>query len=207
MKKLLIIVFCLNVFTVCAQNQHDEKINALVEKYTAELNIKCEILIETDVEGMIVPDKKITVDFKENGKPEVKGKGITLLPKKGMINQFKELFSSPFQAIYLSKRQNNLVYKLVSLNQNSDWVTTDIEFDEDTLLIYNTIINTKKFGAFSTENTYDDGMYPSKSIVTFNIKKFKLPLKFIGRTESTTISNSKGKNVLGTVTLSYTYLD
>ena len=124
----------------------------------------------------------------------------------GMINQFKELLSSPMQAIYLSKRQNNLVYKLVSLDPNSDWITADIVFNENSLLIYESTITTKKFGAFHTANVYNDKMYPSQSVITFNIKKFKVPLKFIGRTIDASDQPESNEEVLGKITLSYTYL-
>ena len=208
MKRFITIVFTLLIAFSYGQTDTDERINALAEKYTKDQQVNCEILIKTDVEGMVVPDKVIKVGFRENGKMEVKGKGIALLPKKGMINQFKELLSSPFQAIYLSKRKNNLVYKLVSLDQNSDWITADIEFDEQTLLIYKSVINTRKFGAFHIEHTYSNGyMFPETSVIMFNAKKFKMPLKFIGRTEGVPADQSRDEEIQGKVTLQYTYLD
>jgi len=201
----LMIVFLIN-FQIGAQPQHDETISALIKKYTSKLDLACEIFVQADVEGMHIPDKTILVEFKENGKPKVTGKGLALLPKKGMINQFRELLLSPMQAIYLSKRNDNLVYKLVSLDPNSDWITADIVFDESSLLIYESTITTRKYGAFNTSNVYENSMYPSKSVITFNVKKFKVPLKFIGRTLNAADQPELGEEVIGKITLNYTYL-
>ena len=200
------IIFLLLSLPMFSQD-HDENISALIDRYTSKLDVDCEIKIETDVEGMIVPDKIVRVKFKDNGKPKVEGKGIMLLPKKGMLNQFHDMLTSPFQAIYLSKRKDNLVYKLVSLDPNSDWITADLEFNENTFLVQKSIVNTHNHGTFYIEHNYKTYDFPSQSVITFNVKKFKLPLKFIGRTETTSSSNSNNENVIGKVTLSYTYLD
>ena len=202
------IVFFICFFNCCvnAQNGHDENITRLVQRYTASLNLKCEILMQADVEGMHIPDKMIAVEFKNDEKPKVIGEGLALLPKKGMVNQFRKLLSSPMQAIFLSKRNNNLVYKLVALDPNSDWITADLIFDEESLLIYESVITTRKYGAFKTINDYKDKIYPSKSVITFSIKKFKIPLKFIGRSLKVPDQPESKKEVMGKITLNYTYL-
>lgn len=207
MKKTIYIVLLITTFGVIAQNQIvDENINALIEKYSSDLLIKCDIDIKIDVEGMVIPDKQIYVEFEEGKKPIVKGKGLALLPKKGIVGQFNELFSTSLQAIFLSKKGNNLVYKLVSLDQKSDWITADIIFDENSLLIYEATINTRKQGTFYSEHFYNDTIFPSKSIITFNIKKFSIPLKFVGRNDNSPKNQKKDKEVLGKITLMYTYL-
>ena len=207
MIKTIYIVLFFATFGLLAQNQiADENINTLIEKYSSDLTIKCDIDIKIDVEGMVIPDKQIYVEFEEGSKPIVKGKGLALLPKKGIVGHFKELFSTPLQPIFLSKKGNNLVYKLVSLEQKSDWITADIEFDENSFLIYKATINTRKQGTFYSEHFYKDNIFPSKSIITFNIKKFNIPLKFVGRSDNTTKTQLKDEEVLGKITLMYTYL-
>jgi hypothetical protein len=207
MKAVFYILCIFNIFKLFAQDIHDEKINALVEQYTKKPELKSEILVHIDIEGMHIPDKKIYVDFRKDKKPKVKGEGLALLPKKGTVDQFNKLLSSSFQAIYLSKNGNNLEYKLVSLDPKSDWITADIIFDENTYLIYTSNISTRKFGSFETEHSYNGNIYPSRSIITFDIKKFKIPLRFIGREQEITSSiPQKDKNVQGKITLTYTYL-
>jgi hypothetical protein len=207
MRNLLYIVCILRVVGLFAQNQHDDNINALVEQYIQNPELKCEITIQIDVEGMRIPDKKLIVDFRKDKKPKVKSEGLALLPKKGTIDQFSKLLSSPFQAIYISKTEKNLVYKLVSLDPKSDWITADITFDEKTYLIYRSVVNTRKFGSFQSDHSYKEKIYPFRSIITFEVKKFKIPLKFIGREQGVTSSiPDKEKNVQGKITLIYKYL-
>ncbi len=170
------------------------------------MDVKCNIDIKIDVEGMVIPDKQIYVEFEEGMKPIVKGKGLALLPKKGIVGQFNELFSTLLQPIFLSRKGNYLIYKLVALEQNSDWITADIVFDEESLLIYEATINTRKQGTFYSKHYYDTTIYPSKSIITFNIKKFNIPIKFLGRNENASKHEKKDKEVLGKITLIYSYL-
>lgn len=200
---LFSLMYCALSFS---QTKNDEIILLLIEQYTAKKNIKCDILINVDVDGIYIPDKKLFVEFNEHGKPKVNSEGLALLPKKGTINQFNELLTTPLQAIFMSKKENLLTYKLVSLDSNSDWITADLTFDESSLKIYESIVSTRKHGEFHTKNTFKDNIYPSKSIITFNVKKFKMPLKFIGRQEANTSNTSKNQeNVLGIITLTYTY--
>ncbi|VAV86026.1 Beta-galactosidase [hydrothermal vent metagenome] len=208
MKKLFYIYFIFNAIGLFAQGQNDENIEKLIKKYGVKPEFQCEIVVNIEVEGMSIPNKKIIVDFKKGDKPKVKGEGLALLPKKGTIDQLSTLLTTPLQAIYLSKVKNNLVYKLVSLDQKSDWITADVFFGEDDFIIYKLIVNTRKFGTFYTVNSYEDksNIYPSKSVITFDIKKFKIPLKFIGRQENVSKKPNKEENVQGKITLYYTYL-
>jgi hypothetical protein len=206
MRQLIYIWSFLNIFGLFAQDQHDQNIQTLIDQYTVKPDLKCEIDVKVEVEGMNIPDKKIFVEFEKDKKPKVKGKGLALLPKKGTVDQFYKLLSSPLQAIFLSKSEHNLMYKLVSLDSKSDWITADIIFDERSFLIYESDISTRKFGSFRTKHTYDDNIYPSKSVITFDIKKFKVPLKFIGREQNISTPPKRDNNVLGKITLLYKYL-
>ncbi len=206
MKVLFYIFLVFQTAYLFSQSNHDENIKALIHQYSVKPELKCEILVKIDIEGMSIPNKKIIVDFKNGEKPKVKGKGLSLLPKKGTINQFGELLSSPLQAIYLSKNKNKLEYKLVSLDQKSDWITADIVFDIKTFVIYESTVNTRKFGTFNAKHFYQKGIYPSKSIITFDIKKFKIPLKFIGREQQVSKTSKAKENVQGKIILNYNYL-
>jgi len=182
-------------------------IDRLIERYSETVEVKCEVNINIDVEGMKIPDKQVSVEITKDNPAKIEGKGLTLLPKKGFIGQFKELFDTQLQPIYLSKRGSNVVYKLVSLDTTSDWVTADIEFNEQSLLIFSAAITTRKHGTFYTEHEYDKGNFPSSSLIIFDTEKFKIPLKFIGRSEAAPIvEESKEMNTKGRITLTYTYL-
>ena len=206
MKNRILIVLLLSTFFGVAQGLEDKHIERLKEKYNQENTLKCQILVSIDVEGMRIPDKEVYVEFSEGGKPIVKGKGLSLLPKRGTLEQFRELLSTPLQAIFLSKKGNNMVYKLVSLDPSSDWITADIVFDPEKYLIYESVVNTKTHGSFNTVNEYDDQIYPSLTVVTFEAKKFKLPLKFIGSQQSGDPKAKIDDNTRGKVVLRYSYL-
>jgi hypothetical protein len=196
-------------FPIVGISQSDvapDPIDRLIEKYSEIIAVKCEVNINIDVEGMKIPDKQVLIEIDKDKPPKIIGKGLTLLPKKGLIGQFKELFDTPLQPIYLSKRGVNVVYKLVSLDSTSDWVTADIEFDGQSLLIFKVAITTRKHGTFYTEHKYDNGSLPSSSLISFDIEKFTIPLKFIGRSEDIHIvEDSKGENIKGKITLTYSY--
>lgn len=192
-------------FILNAQQENDRYIEALITQYTKKPNFKCQIKVVADVIGMDIPDKIIKVEFNENGNPKVKAEGLALLPKKGTINQFNELLTTPLQAIFLSKKGDNLIYKLVSLDAQSDWITADITFNQRTYQIYESTISTRKYGEFHTLNTYKNNIYPSTSVIVFNIKKFKVPLRFIGRQESGYKQSDEDKNGQGKITLFYKY--
>lgn len=206
MKNTILIALFLSTFFGLAQGLEDTHIERLKEKYNQGNTLKCQILVSIDVEGMRIPDKEVYVEFSEGGKPIVKGKGLSLLPKRGTLEQFRELLSTPLQAIFLSKKGNNMVYKLVSLDPSSDWITADIVFDPEKYLIYESVVNTKTHGSFNTINEYDDQIYPSLTVVTFEAKKFKLPLKFIGSQQNADPKAKIDDNTRGKVVLRYSYL-
>lgn len=205
-----IVIFILLVFTVdfCFSQQIvDENIQQLIEIYQSNKNINCEITVDIDVEGMQIPQKLITVNFEEGKKPKVKGKGLALVPKKGMINQFSELFNTPLQALFMNKALGNLQYKLVSLDNTSKWVTADLVFSAQSFQIFESIINTRKQGTIKAVHSYAEGNYPIKSVITFDVKKFKVPLRFIGRQNQTMELPKNDEQVQGKITLQYKYLD
>ncbi len=200
---LLSCLFCIPLF---GQQVLDENIQSLVATYSEESQITCEITVNIEVEGMEIPEKAIVVDFEKGKKPRIKGKGLTLLPKKGMVNQFQELLSTPLQAIPLGEQQGNLIYKLVSLDEKSHWVTADIVFSKENYHIYEAKVNTRKHGSFKAVHTYKDGKYPTESVITFNVQKFELPLQFIGRQSKLVESPEIDEETEGKIVLQYKYL-
>ena len=206
MKTLLaILLFTIPGFIV-GQTMNDEHILRLKSKYDVDIDLKCEIRVRINVEGLVIPEKEVYVEFSKDGKTRVQGKGLSLLPKRGTVEQFKILLTTPMQAIFLSKRGSYRVYKLVSLDPSADWITADIVLDPEALLIYESVVNTRKHGTFTTVNQYDSGDYPSRTEVSFEVKKFNLPLKFIGSEQSRESSKGTDQEINGIVILEYNYL-
>ena len=205
MRIWMIIAFFLGM-PMFGQQLIDENIANLIATYTNESQIKCEITVDVQVEGMQVPTKTILVDFEEGKTPKIKGKGLALLPKKGMVNQFQELLNSPFQAIPMGEQNGSLLYKLVSLDEKSQWVTADVVFDKENYRIYEAAINSRKHGFFKAVHSYKDSKYPSESIIRFNVKKFKLPLRFIGGQRKLVDVPDIDEETEGKILLQYKYL-
>ena len=206
MRTLMVILLFALSGAVLGQSASDEHILRLKSKYDVDIDLKCEIRVRINVDGMVIPDKEVYVEFSKDGKTRVQGKGLSLLPKRGTVEQFKTLLNTPMQAIYLSKRGDFLVYKLVALDPSADWITADIVIDPEALLIYESVVNTRKHGTFTTVNQYSSGDYPSRTEVNFEAKKFNLPLKFIGSEQSKDSAKDFAGEVKGTVILEYTYL-
>jgi len=68
-------------------------------------------------------------------------------------------------------------------------------------------VNTRRFGTFTSEHIYADKKHPSKSIVKFDGKKFKLPLRFIGSEQTSRAYPENDEPVKGKITLTYSYLN
>lgn len=205
--RLALLIACLCCMPLFGQQVLDENIQGLVSTYTEASQISCEITVNIQVEGMEIPEKTVLVDFEKGEKPKIKGKGLALLPKKGMINQFQELLKTPLQAIALGEENGNLLYKLVSLDEKSHWVTADIVFNKDNYRIYEAKVNTRKHGAFKAVHTYTNGKYPTESVITFNVKKFELPLQFIGRQSKLVEAPEIDEETEGKIILQYKYLE
>lgn len=206
MRYFYLILALFSFWNAASQDVTDENILRLKEKYDTEIDLRCEIRIRVDVEGMVIPEKQVYVEFSRDQKVVVKGKGLSLLPKRGTLEQFRNLFTTPMQTIFLSKKGSNMVYKLVALDPASDWITADITFDPDKDLIYESVVNSRRHGTFTTLNQYDGQDYPSRTEVTFEAKKFKLPLKFIGGQQTGDSMTDMDEDIQGKVILNYTYL-
>ncbi|OIQ36568.1 MAG: hypothetical protein BM563_10555 [Bacteroidetes bacterium MedPE-SWsnd-G1] len=207
MRKVIFFLLVLSVFQSYSQQLLDENIQNLIEVYAEKKEINCEITIDIEIEGMQIPQKVITVNFEEGKKPKVKGKGLALVPKKGMINQFNELFNTPLQAIKMDENGEELDYKLVSLINSSEWVTADIRFNSITNQIFESTINTRKHGTIKAKHSYKEYEYPIRSILTFDVKKFKVPLRFIGRQNQNIDLPNGDDQVQGKIVLQYRYID
>ena len=206
MRSVYLIVALFSFFPAVSQDMVDEHVQRLRDKYDTELDLRCEIRIQVDVEGLVIPEKRVYAEFAKDQKVVVRGKGLSLLPKRGTVEQFRNLLAAPMQTIFLSKRGNNMVYKLVALDPASDWITADIVFNPEEDLIYESVVNTRKHGTFTTVNQYDGQDYPSRTEVTFEVKKFKLPLKFIGGEQTGETIRDMDEDLQGRVILNYTYL-
>jgi hypothetical protein len=181
--------------------QEDELIKQVKAAYETT-SMQCSVQVHVDVPGLKMPDKKIFIRFEQNKAPIIKGDGMMLVPKKGLIGQFNEIFAAKSQILFLGNKSDTALYKVVSLDPESDWVTADLKIYRPDKRIYFMDVFTKEYGSFKVRHTYGNLMLPQKSIVTFEAEAFKLPLKFMGRGTDDIPTDENGK-VKGTVALTY----
>lgn len=196
----LIILFFFNGFLVKAQT---ELADNLKKKYAINKSFETMVNISIDVPGLTIPPKDISVIYEKGKKPQIKGKGILLLPKKGFLNQFSDLLDVQAHWILLEEKGNVMCYKLVSLDPKSDWVTADLKISKANLRIDEINLTTKEAGVFLIKHSYGKAIFPTATEISFLTNKFNIPLKFLGKSNIKNIKDKEGK-VKGKIFLRFT---
>lgn len=197
---ILLILFVFNGFIINAQS---ELANTLKKKYAINKGFETIVNINIDVPGLTIPPKDISVLYNKGKKPQIKGKGILLLPKKGFLNQFSDLLNVAAHWILLEEKGDLLFYKLVSLDPKSDWVTADLKISKASLHIYEINLTTKESGVYLIKHSYGQGVFPTATEISFLTNKFNIPLKFLGRSSIKNVKDKDGK-VKGKIILKFT---
>jgi len=201
MKYLIIIISLLFSSSAFAQ-ANDEELKALLENQTIYETLKCKVDVCVNVPGVDIPDKEIFIQLRKGKAPKIEAKGLLILPKKGLIGQFNDLINSKYQAIQLYNQADTLMYKLVSLDKKSDWITADIYFTRKELRIYKMEISTRKHGDFEIYHSYQADGAPKHTRIVFEISESKIPLKFLGRSHKTK-SDEGPQEGIGEIDLKY----
>jgi hypothetical protein len=200
MKQLLLFLWLvMSCFGVKAQS---ELADNLKKKYSINRGFETRVTISIDVPGLTIPPKDISVFYEKGKKPQIKGKGILLLPKKGFLNQFSEVLNVEAHWILLEEKGDILRYKLVSLDPKSDWVTADLKISKSNLHIDEINLTTKEAGVFLIKHTYGKAIFPTATEISFLTNKFNIPLKFLGKSSIKNIKDKEGK-VKGKIVLRF----
>jgi hypothetical protein len=201
MKQLLL--FLTLVFSCFGVKAQSELAANLKNKYAINRGFETMVNITIDVPGLTIPPKDISVFYEKGKKPQIKGKGILLLPKKGFLNQFSELLNVEAHWILLEEKGDVLRYKLVSLDPKSDWVTADLKISKSNLRIDEINLTTKEAGVFLIKHSYGKAIFPTATEISFLTNKFNIPLKFLGKSSIKNIKDKEGK-VKGKIFLLFT---
>ena len=174
----------------------------LRNRYAVKNGIDAMVSIRIDIPGITAPTKTVEV-YLENGKPpKIKGAGLIILPRKEMINHFSELLSTGVQWIQLGTQGDIRIFKVVSLDPYSDWITADLKVNIKEIRIDEIDMVTRESGTYLMRHTYGNGNFPDHSEITFSTDKFSIPLKFLGKSDHSKIRESGGK-VKGKITLDF----
>ena len=200
--RLLFVVLFLFQGSLISHAQNDQLIEEVKANY-ANAGMQCNVAVHIEIPGFKMPDKELFIRFVPGEKPIIKGSGMMLVPKKGLAGQLNEVFEANSQIIFLGLASDTALYKIVSLDQKSDWVTADVKIYKPDKRVYFMDIFTKEYGSFKVRHRYENFMVPVKSIISFEAEAFKLPLKFMGRGSAEDLPVDEDGKVNGKVVLRY----
>ena len=188
----------------CA-NELPELLQTVLRTDTSYQSISCKIDIMLDVPGFNMPDKQVFLTLEQGKKPRIKSEGITILPKHGLIGQYREFLDTDAQAIPIRENGDTVIYKVVSLDHRSDWVTVDLVITRSEARIHSMRIATRKSGEYFVRHSYGPEleMFPEQTEISFEAVPVKLPLKFLGKQEGMEFLTENDGPVTGRIILSY----
>lgn len=204
MMKDFVLLLVLILFQFISAQTAKTSIDSLIDQQFLHNSFETRVLIEVAVPGIDMPNKEIEIKAQAGKKPKIKGKGLLLVPKKGLYGQLSELVKNPYQVIPMTLYKDSVQVKLVSLDPTSDWITADVNYTKSNFLIHRLVLNTKENGQFDIRNFYRTSGIPNYTLINFEVWNKKLPIKFLGRQVSKQ-KLSKDGTTKGSVKL--TYLD
>lgn len=183
-----------------------EILQEILRTDTAYQSLSCNINIRLDVPGLSMPDKDVELMLEKGKKPKIKGEGITVLPRHGIIGQYKDFLDADCQAIPLSENGDTIIYKLVSLDKKTDWITVDFELTQSNAKIHSMLVSTRKNGEYMVRHFYasESELFPNRTVISFEAMPIKLPLKFMGKQEGMESLNDQNDSLTGKIELRYT---
>ena len=188
--------------------QLPEVLQEVLRTDTAYQSLSCVMLIRLEVPGLDMPDKQVELKLEKGKKPEIKGEGITVLPRHGIIGQYREFLETDSQSIPLREEGDTIVYKVVSLDKRSDWVTVDFTLTRTDARIHSMLISTRKHGEYLVRHFYGPAseFFPENSEISFEAMPVKIPLKFMGKQERRDLRMEEKGPLSGKVLLRYSEL-
>jgi hypothetical protein len=182
-----------------------ELLRKVLQTDTSYHSISCKIAIEVDVPGLNIPEKSVELNLEKGKEPKIKSKGLIILPKRGIIGQYSEFLDLACQAIPMSENGDTILYKVVSLDKKTDWVTVDVSVTQSDAKVHSMLISTRKAGEYLVRHFYgaEQTVFPEKTVISFEAMPLKLPLKFMGQQDNMDPQLDQDGPVTGKVILRY----
>jgi hypothetical protein len=170
--------------------------------------VSCKINIHVDVPGLKMPDKMVEIILEKGKPPKIKGSGMIIFPKQGIIGQYRDFLDLNCQAIPIDEIGDTVKYKLVSLDKSTDWITVDLSLSKKETRVHKLVIATRKNGEFIVNHHYNkgDSLFPETTIISFESMPVKFPLKFMGQSGKEQSLLNSDVPVCGKVRLRYSDL-
>lgn len=185
--------------------QLPEILQQVLKADTSYNTVRCKIEIHVEVAGLKIPDKEIALELEKGKEPKIKSEGMIFFPKRGVLGQYNEFLQTKCQSILIAEKPDTIVYKLVSLDNSTDWVTADMKLSKRDARVHEMLISTRKNGEFVVKHQYNRGsfIFPEKTEIGFVAMPIKFPLKFMGQKNSEPSVLNSDKPINGKVILHY----
>ena len=202
---LVLLIFFMSWLKGVNAQELPDILQEVLKTDTAFQSISCRIAIKLDVPGLNMPEKEIELKLEKGKKPKIESKGITILPKHGILGQYREFLEMDCQAIPIRENEDTIIYKLVSLDRKSDWVTVDLAVTKSEAKIQSMLISTRKNGEYLVRHFYSPEFeyFPEQTEISFEAMPLELPLKFLGRQEGMELTSGVKGPVTGKIILRY----
>ncbi len=205
---LLIILISFQYSKHTQAQQLPEILQKVLKADTSFNSVRCKINIHIEVAGLKIPDKEISLELEKGKEPNIKSEGMVIFPKRGIIGQYHEFLESKCQSILIAENPDTVLYKLVSLDNSTDWVTVDLKVSKRDTRVHEMLISTRKNGEFIIKHKYNRGSFkfPEKTEISFEAMPIKFPLKFMGQKSSEPSIINSDDPVNGKVLLHYSQI-
>ncbi len=178
--------------------------------YATIKDYSCNINLAFDIPGLNIGNIDGTVYFKKPTKFRIKTKGIAFLPKQNP-NQIPQIMADTvnFMPLYIGKEniagQNVNIVQMVPIKDN-DVVAAKFYINAKGQIL-KAQISTKENGTSDIINVYDNKIstqMPSSSIISFDMKKFKVPkMVAVDINSKTTKKPTDNNKTVGSVTMKF----
>ncbi len=215
MKRLLfmsITMFVVISFSQAQAQQGDANqiLKTALAKHERINDYQVNIEIELDVDFINMPVKHAVMYYKHPQKIKFESDEFIMLPQKGLNFSLRNILKRDFTAIitgyeYIDQRKHYII-KVIPLKKRADIVLSTIWLDTELFVISKVENNTRSDGSYTIDFSYGarSDILPSEMKVTFEVRHFKIPLKFIGRPiEIDKNKLKKGEGITGVVYLRY----
>lgn len=189
-------------FVSAISSQSQEIAEQLRQRYRIDRGFDATVIIRVDVPGITASPKTVEVHYEKGKKLKIKGAGLILMPKKGFADQFSELLNAKTQWIHLETIGDIQTFKVVSLDPGSDWITADLKVNMKVMRIDEINLATRESGSFLISHFYGIGNYPDRTEIGFSTDKFSIPLKVLGKFETSGMKDANGR-VSGRIILEF----
>lgn len=170
-----------------ATDMADEVIERVREKIGKVKGFSANVALELDVDFIRMPTKYAAMAYHPPKEAKFDSEDFIVVPKRGLDFTYEDLFKYEYSSLYVGEEMVNdqkvHVVKIIPLENKSKVVLATLFIDQKTDQILRSEINTRSHGTYLIDMKFDQVKYnlPSEMVITFEMEKFNLPLKYLGK--------------------------